>query len=290
MLDDGEVLGKLRVLDHRIEEIRAELTKSLVRRSRLRDDYETSLQAEVAARGARDAFLRDNPNADRYVRSETDPGTINAAIERLQSEAERFNLQSKREYAERDRARRALLKLEAELQRQFEKSSERFTQLFRTYAEDFIGLTVDIELEHLKGKKETGFELLLSLEDQARSRANDVSESQRFFLDIALRMALTEFMSGSAATMLIDTPEGSLDITYEARAGDMFSNFAQRGNAILMTANLRSSALLRRLAERQGRSGLALERMTDWTDLSEVQRQEEQLFVETYAELEKSFQ
>ena len=103
-------------------------------------------------------------------------------------------------------------------------------------------------------------------------------------------MALTEFMSGSAATMLIDTPEGSLDITYEARAGDMFSNFAQRGNAILMTANLRSSALLRRLAERQGRSGLALERMTDWTDLSEVQRQEEQLFVQTYAELEKSFQ
>ena len=290
MLDDDEVLGKLRVLDHRIEEIRAELTKSLGRRSRLRDDYETSLQAEVAARGARDAFLRDNPNADRYVRSETDPGTINAAIERLQSEAERFNLQSKREYAERDRARRALLKLEAELQRQFEKSSERFTQLFRTYAEDFIGLTVDIELEHLKGKNETGFELLLSLEDQARSRANDVSESQRFFLDIALRMALTEFMSGSAATMLIDTPEGSLDITYEARAGDMFSNFAQRGNAILMTANLRSSALLRRLAERQGRSGLALERMTDWTDLSEVQRQEEQLFVETYAELEKSFQ
>ena len=290
MLDDDEVLGKLRVLDHRIEEIRAELTKSLGRRSRLRDDYETSLQAEVAARGARDAFLRDNPNADRYVRSETDPGTINAAIERLQSEAERFNLQSKREYAERDRARRALLKLEAELQRQFEKSSERFTQLFRTYAEDFIGLTVDIELEHLKGKNETGFELLLSLEDQARSRANDVSESQRFFLDIALRMALTEFMSGSAATMLIDTPEGSLDITYEARAGDMFSNFAQRGNAILMTANLRSSALLRRLAERQGRSGLALERMTDWTDLSEVQRQEEQLFVQTYAELEKSFQ
>ena len=73
---------------------------------------------------------------------------------------------------------------------------------------------------------------MLSLEDQARARSNDVSESQRFFLDIALRMALAEFMSPDGATLLIDTPEGSLDITYEARAGQMFSDFAARGNAI----------------------------------------------------------
>ena len=183
---------------------------------------------------------------------------------------------------------RTLLKIERELQSQFDESSERFTELFRTYAQDFIGLTVDIELEHRNGKNETGFELLLSLEDQARSRADNVSESQRFFLDIALRMALSEFMSAPTAILLIDTPEGSLDITYEARAGDMFSNFAKRGNFILMTANLRSSALMRRLAERQKRTGMAIGRMTDWTDLSEVQRQEEELFLEAYDEIEKA--
>ena len=287
-LDDDKTLEKLKTLDLGIEELRAELKKSLDRRGRLKDDYETALQAEIAARDARDAFLGDNPNADRYARSETDPGAINATIERLQEEAQRFDVQSRREYAERDRARRALLKIERDLQGAFDESSERFIELFRTYAKDFIGLTVDIELEHRKGKNETGFELLLSLEDQARSRADDVSESQRFFLDIALRMALTEFMSAPTATLLIDTPDGSLDITYEARAGDMFSNFAKLGNSILMTANLRSSALLRRLAERQKRDGMGIERMTDWADLSEVQRQEEALFVEAYGEIEKA--
>ena len=287
-LDDAETLEKLRVLDERIEQVRAELQRNLDRRGRLKDDYETAVQAEVAARSDRDTFLKDNPNADRYARSENDPGALNAAIQRLEAEAERFDVQSKREYGERDRARRALLKIERELQRKFEESSERFTELFRTYAQDFIGLSVDIELEHRKGRNETGFELLLSLEDQARSRADDVSESQRFFLDIALRMALAEFMSAPTATLLIDTPEGSLDIAYEARAGEMLSNFAKGGNAILMTANLRTSALLRRLAERQGRGGMAIERMTDWTDLSEVQRREEQLFVEAYGEIEKA--
>ena len=246
------------------------------------------MQAELAAREARDAFLNDHPNADRYSRSTTDPTAINTAIERRESEAQRFDVQSKREYRERDRARRALLKLERDLQHRFEESSKRFTDLFRTYAQDFIGLTVDIELEHRRGINETGFELLLTLEDQARTRADAVSESQRFFLDIALRMALSEFMSSPTATLLIDTPEGSLDITYEARAGEMFSNFAKRGNAILMTANLRTSALLRRLAERQQRTGMTIERMTDWTDLSDVQRQEEHLFVEVYADIEKA--
>ena len=287
-LDDDETLEKLKSLDQRIEEVRGQLQKFLDRRVRLKDDYETSLQAEVAARDARDEFLKDNPNANRFAHSETDTDTISSAIERLEQEAERFNAQSKKEYSERDRARRDLLKIERELQRQFDDCAERFIQLFRTYAEQFIGLTVDIELEHHKGRNETGFDLLLSMENQARSRADDVSESQRFFLDIALRMALAEFMSGQNATLLIDTPEGSLDITYEARAGDMFSNFAIHGNAILMTANLRSSALLRRLAERQKGTGMKIERMTDWTDLTEVQLQEEKLFVEAYKEIEEA--
>ena len=285
-VDEDKALLKLKVLDQRIEEVRAELKKTLDRRGRLKDDYETSLQAEAADREARDEFLAHNPNADRDTRCDAEPDAVTAAIERQLAEAERFDLQSKKEYAERDRARRALHKIERELRNQFDHHSERFTELFRTYAQEFIGLTVDIELEHRKGRNETGFELLLSLEDQTRSRSDDVSESQRFFLDIALRMALVEFMSATTATLLIDTPEGSLDITYEARAGDMLSNFARNGNAILMTANLRSSALLRRLAERQKRAHMQIERMTDWTELSHVQREEEGLFVQAYDEIE----
>lgn len=287
-VDDNATLGKLKALDQRIEDVRVELTKTLDRRGRLKDDHETSLQAEAAARMSREEFLSDNPNVDRYINSESEPETLNAAIKRQLTEAERFDSQSKKEYGSRDLARRALHKIERDLQAQFEQHSERFTELFRRYAEQFIGLTVDIELEHRKGRNETGFELLLSLEDQARSRPGDVSESQRFFLDIALRMALAEFISATKATLLIDTPEGSLDIAYEARAGDMFSNFAKRGNAILMTANLRSSALLRRLAERQSRANMQIERMTEWTELSAVQRQEEGLFVKAYEEIEEA--
>ena len=286
--NDGASLEKLKGVDQQIEKVRVELEKVLGRRRRLQEDHTSSVQAEDATRKAREKFLAAHPDVDRQVRSNEEPDAVNAEIRRLQAAAERFDQQSKKEYRARDVARGALHEIERELQKRFDQYSERFTGLFGTYASAFVGLTVDIELEHRKGKNETGFELLLSLEDQARARPDAVSESQRFFLDIALRMALAEFMSPDGATLFIDTPEGSLDITYEARAGQMFSEFATQGNSILMTANLRSSALLQRLAERQTDAGMQIERMTDWTDLSEVQQAEENLFDEAYEEIERA--
>ena len=120
------------------------------------------------------------------------------------------------------------------------------------------------------------------MDDQLRAQPDTVSESQRFFIDIALRMALSEYMADGAATLLIDTPEGSLDIAYEARAGSMFSKFVAEGNRVLMTANLRSSQLVLRLARLQKSAGMQVVRMTDWTDLSEVQQSEEALFTDAY--------
>ena len=57
-----------------------------------------------------------------------------------------------------------------------------------------------------------------------RREIHQLSESQRFFVDIALRMAFAHFMSDpeGKASLFIDTPEGSLvHIAYENRAGNL---------------------------------------------------------------------
>jgi ABC-type cobalamin transport system ATPase subunit len=117
-----------------------------------------------------------------------------------------------------------------------------------------------------------------------------LSESQKFVLDIALRMAITQFISLKTAKggLFIDTPEGSLDIAYEKRAGDMLSKFAEKGHPIIMTANLNSSKLLLALAHNCGKERLTLCRMTEWTELSEVQVEEEGLFIDAYEQIEKA--
>jgi hypothetical protein len=121
-----------------------------------------------------------------------------------------------------------------------------------------------------------------------RRLQQNLSESQRFFLDIALRMALTQHMSHPKSTggMYIDTPEGSLDIAYEKRAGEMLAKFAKAGHQLIMTANLNSSQLLLALARQCGEKGMQLCRMTDWAELSEVQQEEEALFDQAYRAIE----
>jgi ABC-type cobalamin transport system ATPase subunit len=130
------------------------------------------------------------------------------------------------------------------------------------------------------------------LEVNSTTRREDyqLSESQKFFVDIALRMALAHHMSRQSVCLFVDTPEGSLDIAYESRAGEMFARFVADGSSIIMTANINSSQLLRRLAAICKRERLHLCRMTNWTQLSAVQMQEEHQFEIAYAAIEQAME
>jgi predicted ABC-type transport system involved in lysophospholipase L1 biosynthesis ATPase subunit len=219
-----------------------------------------------------------------------DFSAIRTEIERLENERKAFIDQSKAHYAKRDELREKLRGYEKRLRAQYEVGSRQFVPRFRELAESFIGIPMDVELDHRQSVNEAGFGLRLHMDGQLRLQPEDVSESQRFFIDIALRMALSEFMAAGPATLLIDTPEGSLDIAYEARAGLMFAKFVDQGNRMLMTANLRSSELILRLARLQKHAGMEIVRMTRWTDLSEVQQSEEELFTKAYNDIETALQ
>jgi DNA repair exonuclease SbcCD ATPase subunit len=188
----------------------------------------------------------------------------------------------------RDSAKSELRELQRELVRSYGVARERFVPTFSRLAEEFLGLTLDIDLESRRNR----VGLQLSVQDERRRAEDQLSESQRFFIDIALRMALVAEMSTPEypGTMYIDTPEGSLDIAYEARAGDMLGTYARDGHTLIMTANINTSKLLERLAGRCGKPLMKLERMTEWTYLSDVQAAEEELFDEAYADIERALE
>lgn len=185
----------------------------------------------------------------------------------------------------RDEYRERLRPLQEKLSDAYREGELEFVPLFRQLAKQFIGLDLDVFLGR---RQESGFQLDLEVQGKRRRLATQLSESQRFFLDIALRMALAQHMSDPAgkATLLIDTPEGSLDIAYEARAGQMFSDFVSAGFHIVMTANINASQLLQQLAARCGGSRMRLIRMTEWAPLSEVQAEGEELFDNAYQRIE----
>lgn len=277
----------LREVDRQLMAERSNIDEHGQRRQRQKVEHAAAVAAETDARLALETFNAANDLAGR-VNDPRDSATIASEIARLDMERDSLVERSEGHRKRRDELRQELRELDRNLQERFEQASLSFVPRFRELAEAFIGLPIDIELEQRKGAEIAGFALVMEMDGKVRLKADKLSESQRFFLDIALRMALAEFISPGGSTMLIDTPEGSLDIAYEARAGNMFDDYARNGNAIVMTANLRSSKLIERLAERAGRNRMQIAKMTEWTDLSDVQRAEEPLFEEAYAAIEAS--
>jgi hypothetical protein len=235
------------------------------------------------AEDALQAFSQENLSVLPYVADATGNVLDQHAAIRMEQQAAISRRDGFRQL--RDQCRAELQPLQEKLSECYRSAELEFVPSFRQLAKRFIGLELDAFLER---ESPTTFRLGLEVQGTRRRTTTQLSESQRFFLDIALRMALAKQMTGDGqAGMVIDTPEGSLDIAYEARAGSMFAEFVMAGHQIVMTANINASQLLLRLAATCGSEYMKLARMTDWAPLSEVQAEEEGLFDSAYADIEQ---
>jgi DNA repair exonuclease SbcCD ATPase subunit len=175
-------------------------------------------------------------------------------------------------------------KAQKKLEQQYINAREKFVPLFNSLAKLFLGVDLDIGLE-----TQENVTLVLEIRKTKRRAEYQLSESQRFFIDIALRMAFAQLVSakGAGAPLYIDTPEGSLDLAYENQAGQMIAQFAREGHKVLMTANINTSQLLGSIATHARKCGFGIQRLYRWTEMSAVQEKQENKFDKTLNELEK---
>ncbi|MRI57570.1 hypothetical protein D8770_27140 [Methylobacterium sp. DB1607] len=99
-----------------------------------------------------------------------------------------------------------------------------------------------------------GFDVMLTsgtFPDTPTPRLNieDVSESQKEFIDLAFRIALIRTASeGQGAMLVLETPEASLDSLFIYRAGDLLRDFAddggEVGNVLVASSNLNDANMI----------------------------------------------
>jgi len=125
-------------------------------------------------------------------------------------------------------------------------------EAFQEYAEGFLLETASLAWRPHKDRVgESGpaidfpnFELEMGGADfpspVRREGPQQVSESQREFIDLAFRMALIRVAGiGGVGSIVIDAPESSLDAVFVTRAADVLTRFAaDGGNRLLITSNL----------------------------------------------------
>jgi DNA repair exonuclease SbcCD ATPase subunit len=229
-------------------------------------------------------FEKENKNIS-FTRTGDVP--IDRLIDEYQRQYDKNDKSSLDYYMQRDKLAPEYRALQEKVRKEYKNRENIFVPLFKKFALSFIGLDLEI-FSKIKGRN---IELYFELQNTARTAPHQLSESQRFFLDIALRMALVSHLSkgNNTAFLLIDTPEGSLDIAYENRVGRMFAEFVKEFNQnIVMTANINASQLLVSLAKQCGEEYMKFRRMLEWTDFSEIQREGEYLFNRVYKNIEKN--
>lgn len=232
----------------------------------------SQLAEKLRSQKVRESTFRTATNKLEYIRREED---------RLQYEVNSIRLsQPALTLIERDlpspSSRKDLVEMKAMLERQeddlqaqiIERRSqlERDYRVFRdavntrinllrstyaTYATEFLGIPCELT-ETMATDLISFTRFIPKFNNIERDTPESCSEAQRFFLDIAFRMALIDFASNSTkdnATFVCETPESALDMSYIDNVVRMFSQFSEKGHSLLLTANIQSDSIAGALLE-----------------------------------------
>ncbi len=136
--------------------------------------------------------------------------------------------------------------------------NKNLSSYFNKYASTFIGLKCELTVKNINLHNQNIPHVIYLPKIDGVDRQNiwSVSESQRFFLDQAFRMAIIDYLhdniEGFQTFFITETPEGSLDIAYEDQVAKMFILFSESKNNIIFTSNLNSSRFLQKLFKDMG--------------------------------------
>lgn len=122
------------------------------------------------------------------------------------------------------------------------KNVQSFSNQFSLYAQKFLGVNCKLAYEKLDNDELKKFYPIIN--GTIRKSEFELSESQRFFIDHSFRMGILSHFYTTPTFYIIETPDSSLDISYEKNAADVFSNFLEMPYTLILTSNLNNSSFI----------------------------------------------
>ncbi len=176
----------------------------------------------------------------KYQSEDTDAGEtelkiMTSRLDELNKEKEENLKKSKTAY---DRARIIGLEIDEQLtSRRIELSN-----IFDNYSGLFLGQSCSLVFEDPRDGD--GKRYLPKINGKVRHNEDELSESQRFFVDQAFRMSLISLLNEGTSFFMCETPDSSLDISYEQNAAKIFLKYIENPNTLILTSNLNNSEFL----------------------------------------------
>lgn len=172
-------------------------------------------------------------NSQQQTPSELQP--FYDEIEKLTREQEEFSAKSEERRNEANRISQLI-------EDTVIKNVQNFSNQFSVYAKKFLGVECKLTYERLDNDELKKFYPIIS--DTLRRSEFELSESQRFFIDHSFRMSILTHFYTTPTFYIIETPDSSLDISYEKNAADVFNSFLDKPYSLILTSNLNNSSFV----------------------------------------------
>ena len=139
---------------------------------------------------------------------------------------------------------RKALELTSRIEEEILLNVARFSAIFASYAERFLGVSCSLEYNSYDERPKRFYPVI---DGKIRKQEESMSESQRFFVDHSFRMSILTFFYQSPSFYIVETPDSSLDLAYEKNAAEIFLQFLQNPNIVIVTSNLNNSTFIEHL-------------------------------------------
>jgi len=171
------------------------------------------------------------------------------SIQPFLDEVNRLTLQKETYQKQRDEQYNIVTSISNEIEDVITANVHVFSSIFAQYAGKFLG--VPCELTYIKQTGDTNKRFYPVIDGKVRFYEEEMSESQRFFVDHSFRMSILTFFYRTPSFYIIETPDSSLDISYERNAASVFAEFLKKPNSLIITSNLNNSLFIEHLLDQE---------------------------------------
>jgi transcription elongation factor Elf1 len=211
------------------------------RKIRAIEENQRDLDRDFRDKDMKRRSLQQQLREQEYKRSESaEPDKLQALDDEYNKYAkEKEELQKKRdEFAAKE------IQLTSRIAEEILSNVSRFSAIFASYAQQFLGVSCSLEYNSYDDRPKRFYPVI---DGKVRKQEESLSESQRFFIDHSFRMSILTFFYQSPSFYIVETPDSSLDLSYEQNAAGVFLQFLKKPNIVIVTSNLNNSSFITHL-------------------------------------------
>lgn len=189
--------------------------------------------------------LKDSIHKCELEIQKLDINNDDTSLNLIYEELKELEVQKNKYIEKRDELRTLFNNKQSLMEEKVLLATKDVSNLFSGYANNFLGIYSKLVYDLNPSQDEKMYIPYIGTSN--RYTHYSLSESQSFFIDQSFRFSLIDFFNmyrKFTSFYICETPDSSLDISYEINAAKIFLDFSNKPNTLIMTSNFNNSTFI----------------------------------------------